>query len=71
LPADHTDKSLTYVVEGVVRTPALVLLRSARAPRAVTLDGQPLVGSRFSRRDGLVWIPFENEARPRTLMVQY
>ena len=71
LPTRHAGKALSFVVEGVARTPAVMLLRSSSAPRSVTLDNQPVEGFRFSQKDGLVWVQFANEARPRTLTVQF
>ena len=59
------------MVEGVVNTPAVVLLRAPAAPRAVTLAGQPLRDFQYSPKDKLLWIRFTNEATPRRLLVGF
>ncbi len=71
LPLEHQSKSLSYLVEGISQTPAVVLLRPPHAPRSVTLDDQPLEHFNFSSTDGLLWIAFVNQARPRTLVVHF
>jgi hypothetical protein len=58
-------------VEGVVNTPAAVLLRVSKAPRSVTLAGQPLESFLYSPEDRLLWIHFTNDARPRELTVAF
>ena len=65
------NKSLSYAVEGVAQTPAVMLLRAARPPTSITLDGQPIEQFNFSKQDGLLWIRFTNEARPRSLSVNF
>jgi len=71
LPTGSTDDSISFAVEGVARTPAVILLRTAKAPRSITLAGQPVGQFDFSKAAGLLWIRFENESRPRTLNVQF
>jgi hypothetical protein len=68
LPVKPQDKSLSYLVEGVAQTPAVMLFRVSNAPHSVTLDGHPVD---FSKQEGLLWIRFENEARPRTLTLKF
>lgn len=58
-------------VEGVARTPGLVLLRVPRAPAAVTLSGKALGTEALSYESGLLWIRFENESAPRKLEVRF
>ena len=65
------DKSLTLAVEGVSKTPAVILIRAAKPPRGITLDGQPLESFEYSAADDLLWIRFANESRPRTLSVDF
>ena len=48
LPAKQGDHSLSIAVEGVVNTPAVVLLRAATAPRSVTLAGQALENFQYA-----------------------
>jgi hypothetical protein len=71
LPGDARNGRLLLTVEGVARTPGIVLLRLPRAPREVILDGRKLETVRFSAEDRLAWIRFENESRPRELSVIY
>jgi hypothetical protein len=71
LPPVQTNDHLTYTVEGVEATPGIMLLESPRAPRAVTLDGNPLSTFEYSAKDRLLWIHFTNEARPQTVSISY
>ncbi len=71
LLTSRENKSLSYAVEGVAQTPAVMLLRAARPPTSITLDGQPVEQINFSKPDGLLWIRFTNEARQRTLTVNF
>ena len=71
LPVKSADKSLSFLVEGVAQTPAVMLLRVAQPPRSVTLDDQPVEHFDFSKKDGLLWIRFGNEAKPRTLTLHF
>jgi hypothetical protein len=63
--------SLTFAVEGVANTPAVVLLRSEKSPRVVTLDGKSLAEFKYSADEKLLWIQFSNESRPRELKVEF
>jgi hypothetical protein len=71
LPAKRGARSLSLTVEGVVGTPAVVLLRAASAPRSVMLAGQTLHEFAYSPEDRLLWIRFPNEARPRELAIEF
>jgi hypothetical protein len=71
LPGKCGAHSLSMTVEGVVNTPAVLLLRVPTAPRSVTLADQPLTGFHYSAEDQLLWIRFSNEARPRELTVVF
>jgi hypothetical protein len=71
LPVKPQDKTLSYLVEGVAQTPAVMLFRVSDAPRSVTLDSQPVEHFDFSKKGGLLWIRFVNEAKPRTLALQF
>ncbi len=68
---ERTDHSLTLTVEGVAATEAVVLVRVPIAPRAVTLAGKPLKTIEHSAADQLLWIRFQNEARPRELQIEF
>ena len=66
------DKTLSFTVEGVARTPAVVLLRvPGGAPKTVTLEGQPVTNVEHAKDDHLLWIRFENTAAPRVLELKF
>jgi hypothetical protein len=71
LPTKQGAHSLSITVEGVVNTPAVVLLRAPAAPRTVTLTGQPLETFTYAPEDRLLWIRFPNEASPRKLAIEF
>lgn len=58
-----------WTVEGVGETPAVVLVASARPPREITLEGQPVSDVAYDAAQGLLHVRFPNEPRPRTLRV--
>ena len=64
-------KFISMAVEGVGDTPAVVLVRSSRPPRSITLEKETISDFDYSAKDGLLWIRFMNESRPRTLSVQF
>jgi hypothetical protein len=65
------DKSMTMAVEGVGETPAVVLMRSATPPGSITLENVAVKEFDYSAKGGLLWIRFMNEARPRTLSIEF
>ncbi len=67
----QTRDQLSFWVEGVGETTAIVLLESTQAPRAVTLDGKALTTFEYSAEQRLLWIHFENDTSPRELAVHY
>jgi hypothetical protein len=71
LLAHQTSDKISFTVEGVGETPAILLLESIKAPRSVTLDGKDLATYEYSAKDHLLWIHFENDVVPRELAVQY
>jgi hypothetical protein len=71
LPGKHGTHSLSLTVEGVVNTPAELLLRVPAAPHSVTLAGLPLTSFHYSAEDRLLWIRFTNEAAPRELAIEF
>ncbi len=73
LPAGADGTSASWTVEGVGGTPAVVLVRAARAPAAVMLGGEalPEAAVTYSEKDGLVWIRFENTPGPRELRMTW
>jgi hypothetical protein len=71
LPQKQTGDQISFTVEGVGQTPAIVLLESIKAPLAVTLDGKNLTTFEYSANERLLWIHFENDVTPRELAVRY
>jgi hypothetical protein len=70
-PTQQDAHSLSIAVEGVVNTPAVVLVQTPTAPRSVKLAGQPLETFKHASGERLLWIRFVNEARPRELAIQF
>ena len=71
LPSGRTRDQISFTVEGVGGTPAIMLLESIKAPRAVTLDGKILTTFEYSAKERLLWIHFQNDVVPRELVVQF
>ncbi len=71
LPLAQTRNQINFTVEGVGETPAVVLLESAKAPKAVTLAGEKLTTFEYSAKEHLLWIHFENDVVPRNLSVSF
>ena len=71
LPASHEANGMSWTVEGVAKSPAVVLVRNAEAPHAITLDGKPISNFDYSTMNRLLWIRFTNESRPRELRVLF
>jgi hypothetical protein len=67
----QTADQIAFTVEGVEGTPAILLLETAKAPTAVTLDGKNLTTFEYSAKDKLLWLHFENTAAPRELSIQF
>jgi hypothetical protein len=68
LPVSQDEKTVTFAVEGVGWTPAVVLLRTAMPPKLITLGEDTLDATNVG---DLVWIRFDNEARPRNLTLHF
>lgn len=71
LPASRSAHSFSMTVEGVVNTPAVLLLHVPKPPRSVTLAGQPLGSFLYSPEHRLLWIRFTNQAKPRELVIEF
>jgi hypothetical protein len=65
------DNDMTFAVEGVAQTSAVLLLHSLTAPKSITMDGQDVHQFEFSKEKELLWVHYANEARPRTLTVHF
>ena len=71
LPVKRDDGQLAWTVEGVGDTLAIVLLSTAKPPRSIQLDQQPLDSFTYDAAEGLLYIRFPNEARPQNLSVEF
>ena len=71
LPTLATRQQISFTVEGIGETSAVMLLESPKPPRAVTLDGKNLTTFEYSAKQKLLWIHFENEVVPRALTVSF
>jgi hypothetical protein len=71
LPKNQTRDQISFTVEGVGQTPAIMLLGAIKAPGAVTLAGKNITTFEYSAQERLLWIHFENTVIPRELVVQY
>jgi hypothetical protein len=71
LPSQRGSHSLSMTVEGVMNTPAVMLLCVPKAPHSITLAGQPLTSFEYAAADRLLWIRFANEASPRELAIEF
>ncbi|RYG24992.1 hypothetical protein EON82_08730 [bacterium] len=58
-------------VEGISDTPGVLLVRMPKAPKKVTLDGQPLSDQTYDEQEKLLWLRFPNQPRPRRIEVEY
>jgi hypothetical protein len=61
---------MTLAVEGVSDTPAIVLISSTYRPRSVQLDQQALESFTFNEAEGLLYVRFTNQSRPRYLTIE-
>ena len=72
LPLPKADsKSAAWTVEGVGDTPGILLISSAKPPRTVEIDQQSLETFSYEAAEGLLYVRFPNEARPRVLTVEF
>ncbi len=71
LPAQRDDGASAWTVEGVGDTPAILLIATAKPPRSIQLEQQPLNSFTYDAAEGLLYIRFPNEARPRNLVVAF
>ncbi|HXI73195.1 MAG TPA: hypothetical protein VNN22_22890 [Verrucomicrobiae bacterium] len=71
LPKLTTRKQISFTVEGVGETSAVMLVESPRPPLAVSLNGKNLTTFEYSAKEHLLWIRFENDVVPRELAVMF
>jgi hypothetical protein len=58
-------------VEGIGDTPAILLISTAKPPRSILLEQNPLDTFTYNPAEGLLYIRFPNEARQRELVVEF
>lgn len=71
LSVNRGDGGAAWTIEGIGDTPAIILLATAKPPRAIKLDQQPLDSFTYDAAEGLLYIRFPNEARPRELAIEF
>ena len=70
LPLENTAGELRWTVEGVANTQAIVLIACTTTPLSIELDGRAISDFNYSVGEGLLYIRFPNEARPRVLTIK-
>lgn len=72
LPAQKPDgQTLTWTVEGVGGTNAIMLFSCARQPLSITLENQEITDIRYNATEQLLHVNFPNESSPRQLRIQF
>ncbi len=69
LPEKVGLKGGSWLVEGIVKTNGIILLRCPSQPASVAL-GSDAAEWRYDARERLLWVTFANTARPRRLQVE-
>lgn len=69
--AANTPAAMEWTVEGIEGTPAVVLIATARKPKAVMLEGQALAPVEYLESEKLLHVKFANSAGPRVLRVEF
>lgn len=68
---DNRASQATFDVDGVGGTPAVILLSCSRPPTAISLDGEAMSDFTHDAAEKLLWVRFENGAKPRELTVRF
>jgi hypothetical protein len=68
---ENTSGRISFTVEGVANTPAILLVESAAAPKSITLDGNKVETFEYSAQEHLLWVHFDNTSAPRELTVKF
>ncbi|HWD41175.1 MAG TPA: hypothetical protein VG944_20165, partial [Fimbriimonas sp.] len=58
-------------VEGMAETEGVLVLRAHSAPRQATIDGQPMLDTRYDAAHHLLYLRFTNNAKPRLIHIEY
>jgi hypothetical protein len=68
---ENASNTVSWTVEGVGDTPAILLISSSKPPRSVHLEQETLNTCTFDSTEGLLYVRFSNEARPRKLTLEF
>jgi hypothetical protein len=72
LPAKPEPGLFSLIVEGVAKTPAVLLVTSSsKKPHSISLNGKAIETYDYAGKDGLIRIRFENESFPRRLEIRF
>jgi hypothetical protein len=66
-----TSRTWQGTIEGIGDTQAVLLLRTPKAPKSATLNGQPIEDQKYDADRRLLWLRFPNQARPQKVVVDY
>jgi len=69
--ATNEPNQFRFFIEGIAKTPGIVLLRVPGAPQSAALNDEPLELSRYDAGASLLWLQFTNLARPRESRVRF
>lgn len=70
-PLKQSEKAFSAYVEGVSNTPAIILMKTDKAPRSITLAHKKLTNFDYSADGQLLWVNFTNEAKQRKLSIVF
>jgi hypothetical protein len=71
LPGKGDRNSMSFTVEGVSDTPAVVLIHTDKDAASITLAGEAVKDHTYSATDKLLWLRFENTDAPRELAIKF
>ncbi|MBN2841598.1 MAG: hypothetical protein JXM68_00820 [Sedimentisphaerales bacterium] len=72
LPKNNSTSYISYTVEGIANTPAIVLMHvPGIKPGKITLDGQEITKYSYLASDELLWVKFDNTSSPRELKLEF
>jgi len=66
-----TASTWSGTIEGIAKTPSVILLRVPRKPETATLDGVSIANQTYDAKRRLLWLRFENQARPQRVTVGF
>lgn len=66
-----TSSTWSGSIEGIAKTPSVLLLRVPRKPQSATLDGVAITNQSYDAKRHLLWLRFENKATPQKIAVGF